>query len=296
MGENGVPETAADGLSRRHFVRASGLTGAGVVLSTACQIPALASDTPPPPPTAGGPDPTVCGSPNSMDRLWVSMQRCHGNNSCLQNGDDYVVMPGNNNTSGYTNFILVPTQRINGIECPWICNSHAPNYWDAAAYFATRPPTVVRTPVGLGINSQRARTFNQLHIHMATARPVSRNDLEAQQSIAARNIPDWAHTRVSVRGFSEQLGVLPHVYRVLIWPGFSHDNLFDMLRTMLVHALGQGATVADAQEQMRFQTLIVIPRTSGGYFIVNSETQLRDPNNHQLAGTNTCDPLLLLHP
>ncbi|MET8006152.1 CDP-diacylglycerol diphosphatase [Nonomuraea glycinis] len=296
MGENGTPENAADRLTRRRFVRFSGLAGASVVLAAVGQDLAAADEPTPPPPTVGGPDPTVCGSTSSTDPLWVSMQRCHSNNSCLQNGDDYVVMPGNNNASGYTNYILVPTQRINGIECPWICDSHAPNYWDAANYFATRPPTVVRAPVGLGINSQRARNFNQLHIHMATARPVSRNDLESQQGNAAHNVADWAHTRVSVRGFSEQLGVLPHVYRVLIWPGFSHDNLFDMLRTMLVHALGQGATVADAQDQMRFQTLIVIPRTSGGYFIVNSESQLRDPNNHQLVGTNTCDPLLLLHP
>lgn len=207
-------------------------------------------------------------------------------------------MAGNQNVSNYTNYILVPTQRINGIECPWICNTSSPNYWSAAEFYARQSPTTVPAPVGLGINSQDARRLNQLHIHMATARPESVADLSSRDGRAARSVSAWAATRVSIRGFSQQLGILPHTYRVLVWPGFSHDNLFDMLRTMLVHALGAGATVADAQSKMRFQTLIVIPRTigSGGYYIVNSESDLRDPNNTQLTGSDTCDPLLLLHP
>ena len=295
MGENGTPENVADRLTRRRFVRFSGLAGASVVLAAAGQDLAAADEPTPPPPTVGGPDPTVCGSTSSTDPLWVSMQRCHSNNSCLQNGNDYVVMPGNNNASGYTNYILVPTQRING--------SSAPGSATATPLTTGTPRTI--SPRGRrpwcghrwGWGSTRSAPGTQPAPHPHGHRTAGvRNDLESQQGNAAHNVVDRAHTRVSVRGFSEQLGVLPHVYRVLIWPGFSHDNLFDMLRTMLVHALGQGATVADAQDQMRFQTLIVIPRTSGGYFIVNSESQLRDPNNHQLVGTNTCDPLLLLHP
>ncbi|MFC7588254.1 CDP-diacylglycerol diphosphatase [Nonomuraea antimicrobica] len=234
----------------------------------------------------------MCGSTTSNDGLWRAMQRCHSNQTCLQNGTDYVVMPGSMHAPA--NFILVPTQRVNGIECPWICGSQAPNYWDAANYFSTRPPTVVTAPIGLGINSQRARRLNQLHIHMAMARGESKGDLENNQARAAMHLSDWANSRVSVRGVNQQHVTIPHTYRVLIWPGFSHDNLFDMLRTMLLHALGHGATIADAQEQMRFQTLIVIPRNAGGYFIVNSELQLRDPSMPNLTGTNTCDPLLWL--
>ncbi|MFC0860697.1 CDP-diacylglycerol diphosphatase [Sphaerimonospora cavernae] len=277
-------------LTRRRFVRFSGLAGVGAVLAGA------RSATAHPLPPVCGPDPAQCGSPTSTDALWVASQRCHMNNTCLQNANDYVVMPGNNNASHYTNYILVPTLRINGIECPWICESVAPNYWSAAEFFAGRKPTVVPTPVGLGINSVHARMFNQLHIHMATARPVSLKDLTANESDAARTVAGWVDSRVSIRGFSEKLGIIPHTYRVLIWPGINHDNLFEMLRTMLRISLGPGATTADAQALMRLQTLIVIPRPAGDYYIVNSENGLRDPKNPRLTGSNTCDPLLLLHP
>ncbi|MGW4967566.1 CDP-diacylglycerol diphosphatase [Nonomuraea sp. NPDC004186] len=292
MPENELTDNAESGLSRRRFVHFSGLAGASVVLGRPDPAAAKPPPVPEPPTLPGGPDPAVCGSPTSNDPLWRDMLQCHSTNSCLQNGTDYVVMPGTG--QGFENFILVPTQRVNGIECPWICESQAPNYWDAANYFSTRPPTVVTAPVGLGINSQRARMFDQLHIHMGEARGISKGDLEANQARAGKNLTEWADSRVSVRGVNEQGATIPHTYRVLIWPGFSHDNLFDMLRTMLVHALGQGATIIDAQEQMRFQTLIVIPRNAGDYFIVNSELQLRDPSMRNLTGTNTCDPLLHL--
>jgi CDP-diacylglycerol pyrophosphatase len=296
MREEEMTRDEASGQTRRRFVKLSGVAGVSAILAGVGNESAVAK---PQPPTVGGPDPKICGSTNlNSDSLWRRSQICHSNNSCLQNSSDYVVMAGNDNVSNYTNYILVPTQRINGIECPWICNTSSPNYWSAAEFYSHQPPTRVPVPVGLGINSEHARKLNQLHIHMATARPESMADLRSHDGSAARNLSAWAATRVSIRGFSQSLGILPHTYRVLVWAGFSHDNLFDMLRTMLVHALGAGATVADAQAKMRFQTLIVIPRTigNGGFYIVNSESDLRDPNNTQLTGSDTCDPLLLLHP
>ncbi|MEU8174333.1 hypothetical protein AB0C14_15750 [Microbispora hainanensis] len=109
-------------------------------------------------------------------------------------------------------------------------------------------------------------------------------------------LEDWADRRVSIHGYSEKLKIIPHTCRVLARPGFTRSNLFDMLRTMLVHALGPGAKTADAKLGMQYQTLIVIPRPAGGYYIVNSEKRLKDPNNHSLTGTDTCDPLLLMQP
>ncbi|MEV1200189.1 CDP-diacylglycerol diphosphatase [Microbispora rosea] len=296
MRESDRANDEASELTRRRFIQFSSLagttilTGAGI-LTGAEHALAAASST-----CAKGPDPKKCGKTTDSDSLWQHMQKCHSNNTCLQNHADYVVMGGAKSKKKYVNYILVPTERVNGIECPWICDNSAPNYWSAADYYATQPPTVVPTPVGLGINSKQARDFDQLHIHMAQARWESWHDLAAQDNLAARTVANWADSRVSVRGFSETLGIIPHTYRVLIWPGFTHDNLFAMLRSMLVRALGHGATTAKAQAIMQYQTLIVIPRPAGGYYIVNSEKAVRDPNNPKLVGTDTCDPLLLMHP
>ncbi|MEW9531556.1 CDP-diacylglycerol diphosphatase [Microbispora sp. NPDC049125] len=286
----------ASELTRRRFIQFSSLAGTTVlagagVLSGAGHALAASSSA-----LATGPDPKECGKTSDSDSLWQRSQKCHSNNTCRQNHADYVVMGGAKSKKNYVNYILVPTERIYGIECSWICGSSAPNYWNAADYYATQPPTVVPTPVGLGINSKQARDFNQLHIHMARARWESWHDLAAQDNLAATTVAKWADSRVSIRGLSQNLGIIPHTYRVLIWPGFTHDNLFAMLRTMLRHALGHGATTAQAQAIMQYQTLIVIPRPAGGYYIVNSEKVLKDPNTPKLVGTDTCDPLLLMHP
>ncbi|WP_182897524.1 CDP-diacylglycerol diphosphatase [Microbispora sp. H10830] len=286
----------ASELTRRRFIQFSSLAGTSVLAGVGILSGAEHALAAPSLELAKGPDPKECGKIGDSDSLWRLSQKCHSNNSCRQNHADYVVMGGTKSKKKYANYILVPTQRISGIECSWICGSSAPNYWSAANYYATKPPTVVPAPVGLGINSKQARGFNQLHIHMARARWESWHDLAAQDNLAARTVANWANSRVSIRGLSQNLGIIPHTYRVLIWPGFHHDNLFAMLRTMLRHSLGHGGTTAKAQARMQYQTLIVIPRPAGGYYIVNSEKGVKDPNNPKLLGTDTCDPLLLMHP
>jgi CDP-diacylglycerol pyrophosphatase len=72
---------------------------------------------------------------------------------------------------GDTQFLLIPTTRVSGIESPEILAPGAPNYW-AAAWRARgfvedrahRP--LPRNAISLAINSVGARSQNQLHIHI----------------------------------------------------------------------------------------------------------------------------------
>jgi CDP-diacylglycerol pyrophosphatase len=77
---------------------------------------------------------------------------------------------------GDTQFLLIPTARISGIESPELLSPTAPNYWqyawDALPIFekrAGRPAP--REDVGLAINSIYGRSQNQLHIHIDCVRP-----------------------------------------------------------------------------------------------------------------------------
>ncbi|MEU7693015.1 CDP-diacylglycerol diphosphatase [Microbispora hainanensis] len=286
----------ASELTRRRFIQFSSMAGA-TILTGASILAGAGHALSAPSPTCGpDPDENDCGNPHSKEPLWTKSQDCFKKGTCLQNHPDFVVMKGNPSKKKYVNYLLIPTKRINGIECPWICCSTAPNYWSAADYCATQQPTEVPAPVGLGINSRPARQLDQLHIHMARARPESYNDLVAQDKLAARTVENWADTRVSITGYSEQHHTnIQHTYRVLIWGGFTHDNLFAMLRSMLVHT-PHGGTIAKAQAIMYLQTLIVIPRPFGGYYIVNSERSLEKPGTSKADGSDTCDPLLLMHP
>ncbi|MGF6904134.1 CDP-diacylglycerol pyrophosphatase [Paraburkholderia sp. GAS348] len=72
---------------------------------------------------------------------------------------------------GRSQHLLIPTDRVTGIESPFVLAPNAQNYWDDA--WASRlyvEESVKRTlpdnQLGLEINSQYRRSQNQLHIHI----------------------------------------------------------------------------------------------------------------------------------
>jgi CDP-diacylglycerol pyrophosphatase len=72
---------------------------------------------------------------------------------------------------GATQFLLIPTERITGIESPAILEPGATNYFAAAwrARFLVEERagrSLPRDWVGLAVNSELARSQNQLHSHI----------------------------------------------------------------------------------------------------------------------------------
>ena len=134
--------------------------------------------------------------------------------------------------------------------------------------------------IGLGINSQHARKFNQMHIHMAGVRDSTQNRLQELESTSriATDPRDWPQYAEPITGAGGQ----DHTYRVLRLTSL-RPNLFELLDQNVVRPLG----LAMAQ-----QTLIVVPKkTTAGYvgtfYILNSDKKsLHD-------GTETCDHLLV---
>jgi CDP-diacylglycerol pyrophosphatase len=83
---------------------------------------------------------------------------------------------------GATQFLVIPTARISGIESPAILAPDAPNYWDRAwrargftEKLAGKP--LPREALSLAINSTYARSQNQLHIHIDCVRRDVRDAL-----------------------------------------------------------------------------------------------------------------------
>jgi CDP-diacylglycerol pyrophosphatase len=78
--------------------------------------------------------------------------------------------------NGVAQFLLIPTERIGGIESPEILAPDAVNYWDAAwraHYFLEDRlhTTLPRDAMMLAINSSVGRSQDQLHIHIDCIRP-----------------------------------------------------------------------------------------------------------------------------
>jgi CDP-diacylglycerol pyrophosphatase len=109
---------------------------------------------------------------------------------------------------GDTQLLLIPTDRVTGIEDPKLLEPGSPNYWqaawDALPIFETRTGgrPVARGDVALAINSLYGRTQNQLHIHIDCVRPTVQRILADNQSRIGEH---WSDLDVPLTG---------HHYRV----------------------------------------------------------------------------------
>lgn len=110
---------------------------------------------------------------------------------------------------GTSQFLLIPTARIGGIEDPAILLPDATNYWDAAwraRHFVEESlhTPLARDAIALAINSADSRSQNQLHIHIDCIRPDVRQAVAANLDKVAAvwtpfPVPLAGHTYRSIR-------------------------------------------------------------------------------------------------
>lgn len=297
-------------MRRRQFVALSGALGAGALLSgtggsasaaagpgTAAGGPACCPCPTDPNPPGAGPAPCppsqlqgLCGSPADTDPLWQDVQYCtqgivppSGHRpTCLKTMPNYVVLHGQ--PESLQNYLLLPSCRITGIECPFIVTPNAANYWHEA-WETGRPggDVPVRSRfMGLGINSRAARRFHQLHIHMAGVQGSTQRrlqDLEAAGRVAPQP-SQWGDAQYQALVTGKQ-GSGDRTYRILRLDTLT-QNLFELLNVNVVRRFGL---------DMAGQTLIVVPKTTatgfaGTFYVLNSDSSLP-------SGANTCDHLLI---
>jgi CDP-diacylglycerol pyrophosphatase len=149
---------------------------------------------------------------------------------------------------GVAQYLVIPTDRITGIESPVLEEPGSPNYWEAAwearqfmAESLAKP--VPRDDVGLAINSQRGRTQNQLHIHVDCVDPNVIGALRANKNAITAG---WA-------AFPVQLAGHAYVAMRIEAPDLANVNPFRLL------ADGIPAARAD----MGDETIVAIATTFG---------------------------------
>ncbi|RAO07426.1 CDP-diacylglycerol diphosphatase [Micromonospora noduli] len=292
------------GMPRRQFVRLSGTAGATGLLGLAGADRALADGGPTPEPSPsppGGPGAAACPTPSALCGyptdtggrydLWDRVQVCEGTKTgppfpqCLRTTPTYVVLNGG--TGSNHDFLLVPSCRISGIECPFITTANAPNYWLEAWNNAQpgQPGHVVYPHIGLGVNSAdpTIRMQDQLHIHLAGIHSGIQTQLNNHDSAISNDPSRWRNQIVPIWGLTSTGLPAPRSYRVLHVANLN-GNLFRLLLDSVV--LPTGATMA-------VQMLAVTPRLigSGGFYVLNSEPGLPVPAG-QPGGTGTVDFLL----
>jgi len=105
---------------------------------------------------------------------------------------------------GGAHFLLIPTQTIRGVESPETRGPAALNYFDAAWQARDLLAGVVghpvpRAAVGLAVNQSRARSQDQLHIHISCLRGSVLQALRAQAERIGRR---W--TAIELEGWPYQ--------------------------------------------------------------------------------------------
>ena len=133
----------------------------------------------------------------------------------------YVVLK---DREGETQFLLMPTARITGIESPAILAPDAPNYWDdawQARHFVDERAhrDLPRDAISLAINSESGRTQNQLHIHIDCVRLDVQAALRAHADAVG---PGWAP-------FPARLAGHDYMAMRIDQPDLAHTNPFILL-------------------------------------------------------------------
>jgi CDP-diacylglycerol pyrophosphatase len=214
------------------------------------------------------------GLANDPDQLWrIVHQKCvpdqeqHGNPApCavvhIQDGIDrgYVVLK---DLIGDTQYLVLPTASVSGIESPDLLLPNAPNYfadaWRERGYVerAARR-TLPRAAIGLAVNAVLNRSQNHLHIHMDCVR------LDVQATLQRLLVgigDDWAVLPEALVG---------HTYRArrVLAEDLSGANPFVLLAD----------GVPDARAAMAAQTLTVVGAQFGdekpGFVILNARADV----------------------
>lgn len=150
---------------------------------------------------------------------------------------------------GASQFLLIPTARITGIESPAVLEAATPNYfaaaWAARSWVETAlHRSLPREDIGLAINAASARSQNQLHIHIDCLRPDVVDTLRRHADAIGEN---WSRLPVP-------LGRHAYLARRLDEAALAADSPFRLLAAGVPAA---GADMAD-------QTLVVAGMTFGG--------------------------------
>ncbi|KHN91333.1 CDP-diacylglycerol diphosphatase [Pectobacterium actinidiae] len=98
--------------------------------------------------------------------------------------------------------LLLPTEKISGIESPELLQQNIPNFfeqaWDRRGHLSREAGKPIRDDyLSLAINSRYGRTQNQLHIHIACLRPEIYHTLNQQFPTLST---DWKTLPVKING------------------------------------------------------------------------------------------------
>ena len=188
----------------------------------------------------------------------------------------YAIRLGGDHPGHGDDYLLVPTNRIKGIECSYLWDGSQLNLWYSAWAEAQKwVAKIPAKPLAIGVNSAEARGKDQLHIHLAVANPATVSALKAIKN-PQRNLDRWTTTNVNLPVNDPHKTKVSAQFRVVKYTG-SLPNLFRVLHKQLPKG-----------EAMYTQSIAVIDAgTPNTYYVLNSTPNL--PGVSPAHGTGLAD-------
>jgi len=159
-----------------------------------------------------------------------------------------------------TRIIVVPTERMEGIESPGLLRDDAPNYWAYAWEERGRVADAAPRPIGWGdigmaINSRDGRTQDQMHIHVdcldARLKPALAEAKLSTQRWVTLNLRPWG------RYYAKRLAA----------NGLEHNPFQTVAREIPGAKTDMGAetiAVAGVSDPKNGQGFVLLARGAGG--------------------------------
>jgi CDP-diacylglycerol pyrophosphatase len=159
--------------------------------------------------------------------------------AAVDDGAGYAILKDRN---GASQFLLIATARVSGIEDPALFAPGAPDYWIPAWRFTRLVEAMIGHPLpreslSLAINSANHRTQDQFHIHLDCIRADVRDALRTHGGKVGAA---WAPFPVPLAG---------HGYRAMRIPTLAQPGATPF------HAL---SSLADARGDMRAESLVAV--------------------------------------
>lgn len=168
----------------------------------------------------------------------------------------YVVFKDMN---GPLQYLLMPTEKITGMESPELLQAQTPNFfndaWQERHYLAEkRGAPIPDSALSLAINSVSGRTQNQLHIHISCLRPDVRQQLDGEAAVLANT---WHPLEEPLMGH-------PYLAKRITAAELAAQSPFLML----------AREVPSAAQNMGHFTLAMVPLADGGFALLAGERNL----------------------
>jgi CDP-diacylglycerol pyrophosphatase len=254
------------------------LLGASLQAGCTPKSPQSAPKTPPAtpktPPALAWPQPD-CGSPTDDISFWNDVKSATPANPGQKLKK--VVFPNNDRDLGYAihkatdyNYLLIPTIRESGIECPNLLDAGAPNYFKDA--FETISLLPHGTDWALGIESEQRRGRNQFHIHISRLNPGARTEINNQANLIPEDQSKWSTTIIKLTTADQNNGRQEIRFRA--WNAPNLDlNLFVLLNNDIVKPRQkQKVNVTMGDETL----LVTADNTGKRLIILNSDKESPD--------------------